>query len=251
MRNILKKYRNLRPLSLAALSILGAGSGAALFFLLPWVLSLFVAPPSADYALQTASTRPLSYGESPLDPCHPTQVGRDARYKLDFHRKIKVSESPRLVFRIELNRDLLAMCISSSGSLNPIKASAELRSSAFNIQPQSKVLKVSESAAEWVWTVTPKSAGKHALQLAVEGSDVFEPNLSRLQSVLNIGQQSQYEIGIDVDVRTELGLTPTQDALFKLVGAIVGLLGTILGFPFLKVAFESKKRRPASRRGKV
>lgn len=242
MRNFLEIYKDLGSRGVAALCIIGAGSSAAMYFLLPWALSIFIAPPAADYAEETAKTPIIGYAASPDDPCQPEQIGRDAIYKLDFQRKIKVSDSPRLVFSILLSPELKVMC-----PIRIIKANAELRSSAFDIQPQGKIQDSGESI-EWVWTVKPKNAGAQSLQLALEGNNVFMPNFSNLQSVLKIGQQSKTEIGLDVDVRTDLGLTPTQDALFKVVGAVIGLLGTILGFPFFKAAFENKENKPNKRK---
>ncbi|QPK61936.1 hypothetical protein IVG45_13815 [Methylomonas sp. LL1] len=243
MRNFLEQYKNLKSTSIVAICIFGTGTSAAMFLLLPWVLSFFLAPPVADFAKQTASTQPIGYAASPDDLCEATQIGRDAIYKLDFQRKIKASDSPRLVFSILLDPELKVMCHFNSSSPRLIKANAELRSVAFDIEPQGKIQKEGETI-EWVWTVKPKSAGTQSLQLVVEGSDVFSANLSRLQSLLKIGQQSKTEIGMDVDVRTDLGLTPTQDALFKLIGAVIGLLGTILGFPFFKAALENKEHKP-------
>jgi len=250
MRNFLEIYKDLGSRGVAALCIIGAGSSAAMYFLLPWALSIFIAPPAADYAEETAKTPIIGYAASPDDPCQPKQIGRDAIYKLDFQRKIKLSDSPRLVFSILLDQELKAMCHFHSDSPRLIKADAELRSSAFEIQPQGKIQKEGESL-EWIWTVKPKSAGTQSLQLAVEGSDAFTANLSRLQSLLKIGQQSKTEIGMDVDVRTDLGFTPTQAALFKVVGAVIGLLGTILGFPFFKAAFENKGNKPNKRTKKI
>jgi hypothetical protein len=78
------------------------------------------------------------------------------------------------------------------------------------------------------FTVTNEGDGKSQQSLRVEGSG--EPTKTYVRS-------SDGTAILPIQVLTIEGLTASQSAWLKAIGAILGILGTILAFPFLKSMF--------------
>lgn len=98
----------------------------------------------------------------------------------------------------------------------------------------------------WRWLTSPEKTGRHALSIR------FEPEIPyRIDEYIrsrDLELDSNSVIAY-ITVLTDLDLTATQDAILKIVGATIGILGTILGYPFLKRYFDTKNNPAGSQQG--
>lgn len=156
----------------------------------------------------------------PVQPCEDCQLRLPAN-------SVKVSaDVPR-----KIRTDQTKVVTANLRSTYPSAFEANLDSPSFDIKPFASPTSASVGDFGWKWLISAKKAGNHALSLTF--SDI-PPTRSEvlIRSVIE-------EHTFQIDVVTELGLTPKQDALVKLVAAALGLLGTILGYPFFKRHFEA------------
>ena len=94
---------------------------------------------------------------------------------------------------------------------------------------------------KWAWLILPEKTGRHAISLRFDPEVEYKIDESRRPFDFQVSSKS---IIAYVTVLTDLNLTSTQDAMMKVFGAVIGIVGTILGYPFLKRYFE-KKNDPA------
>lgn len=239
-------YRNLntRQYALLITSLLFVAGG--LFYALPRLASSFLAAPKEIYTPVSLASPLISYGKS-LPKCNMWAASKSAQYQVVIPRALKLSESPPISFRLELNRDFQTQCI-GTGDSPRVSAKAQLLSPAFEIEPKLAEEKEVSSLAQWNWIISPKKPGKHSLLLQASGQKGFTVDLSGLPRSDLVSNKSSETIEIALEVLTDLGLTSTQEALLKAIGAVVGGVGVILGYPFFKDRLIRTTARVQSRK---
>jgi hypothetical protein len=89
----------------------------------------------------------------------------------------------------------------------------------------------------WVWLISPEKTGDREITLSFSGSN------GKPVPIL-IGEETKdYRILLPIKVLTELGLTSTQSAWAKAIGALIGIIGTIAGYSFWRN--RTRKRKPS------
>ena len=91
----------------------------------------------------------------------------------------------------------------------------------------------------WSWLILPEKTGRHALSLRFDPPVYYQLDQKRRPEDFEYNADS---IVAFVTVLDDLGLTPTQDAILKSLGAIIAIAGTIFGYPFLRRYLESKDK---------
>jgi hypothetical protein len=121
--------------------------------------------------------------------------------------------------------------------------------------PSFEVTESSDQSTNWLWVLRPKSLGLHELTLGVSaapgysfGSFFSHPPSWKVSRKCpeNMPSYSHGEFageGVllgNIQVVNDLGLTSTEDALFRAAGAVIGALTAVLGWPFVKRLFDGK-----------
>jgi hypothetical protein len=101
------------------------------------------------------------------------------------------------------------------------------------------------------WVVRPKTSGKLIMIVSLL---VDVPNEELERGHLGLGNDSTKDLDfvrsfggwqdtsfVQVDVLSPLGLTPFEDALFRAIGALVGMIGTLLAYPIWKRFFGQRR----------
>jgi hypothetical protein len=116
---------------------------------------------------------------------------------------------------------------------------AKLAAPAFEVTPMSEskgmVTAIHRSQLVWKWLLTPKKPGEHIVVLSFN-SPVFQHDRVSQRPADSIATDS--DLQVPVTVLTSFGLTAYLDAWARLFGALVAVIGTILGYPFLKRYIE-------------
>jgi hypothetical protein len=84
---------------------------------------------------------------------------------------------------------------------------------------------------QWDWLISADKTGDRALYFWVEPSSELVVRSSTADVRLGAAKN---KVLLPISVLTELGLTTTQDAWAKTIGAIIGVVGTVVGFAFWK-----------------
>src|SRR5258708_21628441 len=122
----------------------------------------------------------------------------------------------------------------------PEETKFELKSPSFDISSPTHI------GQSWKWLFQPKQVGTFLLSLEAltPKSDKVKWNWRIPRDVEDIIQtDSNGTLTLSIQVLTSLGLTAAQEAWLKAAGAVVGLLGTILGYPFWKRHFDGPVQR--------
>jgi hypothetical protein len=89
---------------------------------------------------------------------------------------------------------------------------------------------------QWSWQISPDESGDWIVSLW------FEPDIE-LTMPTNSGlvlDNTKTKVDARVTVLTDLGLTITQEAIAKALAALLGLVGTVAGYSFLRARAEHK-----------
>jgi hypothetical protein len=107
----------------------------------------------------------------------------------------------------------------------------------------------------WHCTISPKEPGEHLLDIG--GLPIAEAGGKEHLSIADNGDKAHSSIRYDVlsDGTIELkiesltanGLTAAQSAWVAMVNLLVGLIGSVLGYPFIKRYFENKANDPLAK----
>ena len=124
-------------------------------------------------------------------------------------------------------------------SERPGRFEATLESPSFDIKSASVPVASEALDFHWKWLVTPKKTGTHALSLTLSQIHTSKFDLHDRNDITRVEVKSPFgERTVDIYVVTEMGLTSKQDAWVKALGAVLGLIGTVVGYPFFKRYFE-------------
>jgi hypothetical protein len=233
LANVIGKHANL----IAAVG----GQLILLSFLLAFLTPRIVAP-----ALKSKNERRQSYqARIPITGEDKNKIPLGRNLYVEIPRVMSISES--LPVKVTCETPL------RSDEVKPadIKATAKLLSPAFEIISTNSPATSHDRKIEWGWLIYPKHVGRHALFLG------FEPSLESINLFLRNKSQSEgLEANTDpsfkgsmiafVTVVDELGLTAAQFAWLRAIGAILGIIGTILAYPMWKRYFEGKTETPPS-----
>lgn len=94
----------------------------------------------------------------------------------------------------------------------------------------------------------PKQIGQHAVSFHIHNGRIFMAGDPRPEQSLMVQGESVVAL---ITVLTDLGITSRQLAALKAAGVLLGILGTILSYPFWKMVFRKKlirSRKPKSKR---
>ena len=104
-------------------------------------------------------------------------------------------------------------------------------------KPDGQVLPISNFGSKqqtWVWLISPEKTGDREMTLSFSANGKAIPIL--------IGNDTKdHSVLIPIKVLTELGLTSTQTAWAKAIGAIIGIVGTIAGYSFWRYRRRKKE----------
>lgn len=154
----------------------------------------------------------------------PQCVGK---VKLEYPLSIKVSETINV--RAWLQPD--ATCLSSfAGKLESGDFKITATNSSDAASPEFKY--------EWDWLLSPDKPGNKALYFWVDPSTQLTLDDAANSVTLAPSRNKAF---LPIVVTNDLGLTTTQDAWAKAIGAFLGLVGTVAGYSFLKRYLEKKK----------
>lgn len=127
-----------------------------------------------------------------------------------------------------------------------------LQGPAFEISPSSEPIeKMGKGVVSWDWLIRPQEVGKHLIRLDLGEALISERSIKHRQRQLDHGDDGLIlhpdSVVGQVTVLTSLGLTATQDAWSKALGALLGVIGTVLAYPFLKQRLEGRRGRGRGR----
>lgn len=88
----------------------------------------------------------------------------------------------------------------------------------------------------WVWLISPEKTGDRKISLS------FRSDNNQPVPILRGNETKEYEVLIPITVLTELGLSSTQNAWVKAIGAILGIIGTVAGYSFWKRRTQKKNK---------
>lgn len=88
----------------------------------------------------------------------------------------------------------------------------------------------------WSWLISPEKTGDRKITLT------FTTSNGKAVPILTGKEPKDYRVLIPVKVLTEVGLTSTQNAWAKAIGAIIGIIGTVAGFSFWRYKTRKKKQ---------
>ena len=130
------------------------------------------------------------------------------------------------------------------------EVSAKLVTNDFEVVPTPRAMPENgEYKYQWTWLITPKQSGDRLLTMWVEPDIKLDlDNDSGL--TLNA---SKTQVLAPITVVSDLGLTKTQSSVAQAIGAILGLIGTVTGYSFLKNYFQGNvepKTKSSGRRSK-
>jgi hypothetical protein len=168
-----------------------------------------------------------------------------------------IRETETKIVEVKLKEFLPFQLLFRGRPYSSLKYSASLNSPAFDISPSvSPIQKTGKGFIRWEWLISPKKIGSHKLKIE------FDKPVISLRSIKKINEAkeghnfiniSETSLVSPITVLNTLGLTATQDAIFKAVGAVLAILGTILGYPFWKRfisegSFKKAGRKPGNKR---
>jgi hypothetical protein len=161
---------------------------------------------------------------------------------IDVPRVTKLSET--IVIEVALEENLPSVARLNGEKPTILTYGASASAPGFEIAPSSAMItRTGTGKVDWEWLAKPKDVGEHALRLQ------FDRNLISSRSVEYLKQERKLDPAMRVSgdsvicsvrVLTSLGLTAGQDAWLKAVGALCGLIGTLLGYPFWKRYLEGR-----------
>lgn len=108
------------------------------------------------------------------------------------------------------------------------------------------MLENNEYRYQWTWLITPKQSGDRLLTMWVEPDIKLDLDQATGLS-LNAGKT---QVLAPITVVSELGLTKTQSSVAQAIGAILGLIGTVTGYSFLKNYFQGNAQPKAKSPGR-
>ena len=159
---------------------------------------------------------------------------KNLRAAVNLPAGMRVSETKQVVLDIGLVRDYLLLCELGGvpEGLRVLRAQAALESPGFDISPSSQTISVSRTdQVRWTWLIRPKSTGKHAVRIVTAGRDGLRIDLARILPPADWADTSADQLIATIEVFTALGLTAGQDAAIRAIGALLGIVGVVLGYP--------------------
>jgi len=107
-------------------------------------------------------------------------------------------------------------------------------------KPEVVVLPLSNSGTKqqtWAWLISAEKIGDRKIFLSFKSAD------NHAVAVSLDKETTEYNVVIPIMVLNELGLSSTQYAWAKAIGAMIGIIGTITGYSFWKYR-KAKKNKP-------
>lgn len=159
------------------------------------------------------------------------QVGKNrGKVWLEFPSSIRVSQTINV--RAWLQPDTTA---------NETPLTGKLESSDFRIVSTNASDAASpEYKYQWDWLISADKPGERALYFWVDPSTELAVNSDTANVRLG---PAKNKVLLPISVLTDLGLTPTEEAWAKAIGAFVGLLGTVAAFGFWKWNQKQKQNK--------
>ncbi len=227
------------------MAIVAAIGGIASAWLLPIGIAR-VSPRDGSYQERTIESPDSSDGKPA--PCVPASFAKNLSAAVRLPIGMRFNETKRVTLRIALAREFRLSCGSDNvpEDQRVLKAHAALQSPGFDISPSPENISLGGAdQLEWTWLIRPKSAGAQDIRLVTEGENGLSFNLQKILPPADWVDQSPHQIVASIEVLTELGLTGRQDAVLKALGAFLGILGVVFGYPFLAL----KGRNSGEERG--
>lgn len=112
---------------------------------------------------------------------------------------------------------------------------AQLKSPGFQIVGKPTAVEENREY-HWSWQISPETSGERIVSLW------FDPDikLTTINSPVVELDESKRTLYARIKVLTDLGLTTTQEAIAKAVAALLGIIGTVTGYSFLRKRFEQQ-----------
>jgi len=102
----------------------------------------------------------------------------------------------------------------------------------------------------WTWDVLAKSIGA-GRRLILQFSNSTEFNFKLGTPLTDKVIVTGNTVIASVDIRDELGLTMAERTILTAIGTLIGLIGAILGYPFIKSRFEPAADSAATKEHQV
>ena len=236
-RRILRPVTRWKYFAISSMGIWGLGVTALLLLCTPWVASLFVlhvVPQEYFSSDLVYSTELIGGGDNPA-PLHETE---NPIVYVQIPKRMRVTETKGVYVKLEEVIPSIGLMMGQENQT--LTYHATLSSPSFLISPSTDPIgRSAEHTVDWEWLISPKSIGEHAVLLQFD-ADVFATESREKYTLekngMRIGERS---VESRVEVLTSLGLTAFLDSLVKVVGAILGVLGTVLMYPFWKKFIQS------------
>ena len=230
---ILHQVTRWKYFAISSMGVWGIGVTVLLVVYIPWVASYFVSHVvvseeyfSSDLIYYTE----LVGGGDDAEPLH--QLENPIIY-VQIPKRMRISETKSVYVKLE--EVINSIGLMSGQRYRTLTYNAALSSPSFQISPSSIFIeRSSEHSVDWKWLISPKSIGEHAVLLEFD-DDVFAAESTKKY---NFSKDRMHITGRSVEGRVEvltsLGLTAFLDSLMKVVGAVLGILGTVFAYPFWK-----------------
>ena len=214
--------------------MLGGALGTIIALLLGATLPIFVSeilkesnrPERLIYELNEYTTKGNENQENNFS--HPL-------IRVEIPKIMKLSDTEAIV--VVLTRVVPGDQSKDGRTRDPIEYSAALSSPVFVISPSDRPRLIShDSLHAWTWLVKPRESGNHKALIALDKSIFSIQSMNQANENVDSLHLSPESIAVDIEVLTELGLTSFAENMWRLIGAIAGIVigfGTIL-LPMLK-----------------
>ena len=202
------------------IAVLIVGFIASLAWLAPRIGSPILRPKGTDNF--QLSDMPMS-----LQGTSPNRKKISGTLSIRIPKSVKVSET--LPISAQFKPD--------SEQVYTLSTVLKLESPSFKITPTDNSRMINPGPEFlWGWLILPETTGRHAVSLRFEPDIEYQLDQNRRPVEFEMNSNS---IIAYINVLTDLNLTSTQDTILKIIGGLIGIVGTILGYPFLKRRFGS------------
>jgi len=195
-------------------------------------------PANLDVGHYTYSTPFVGGG----DDIEPRFEEENPLVLIDVPRVAKLSET--IVMEAKLEENLPSVARLNGMKPTTLTFGASAMAPDFEISPSSAMItRTGAGQVSWEWLAKPKDVGEHLIRLQFDRSVISPRSVEYLRRARKLDPAmriSNDSVICNVQILTSLGLTAGQDAWLKAAGAVFGLVGTILGYPFWKRYLEGQ-----------